>query len=64
MNTAELIAEKAKALPAGLHQEALRYLDYLSARQTTEFNDRDWARFSAEQLAGQYAPADSVYDHD
>jgi hypothetical protein len=64
MSTAELILEKASALPAELQQEALRYVDYLLARQAEQREGRDWARFSGEQLAAQYADADAIYDKD
>jgi len=64
MNTAELVFEKTRTLPDELQQEALRYVDSLSAK-TMELNDaRTWSRFSAEQLAAQYAPGDAVYDED
>ena len=64
MSTAELILQKASALPAELQQEALRYVDYLLARQTEQRESHDWARFSGEQLAAQYADADAIYDKD
>jgi hypothetical protein len=64
MSTAELILQKASALPAELQQEALRYVDYLLVRQAEKCEGREWARFSAEQLASQYAAADAIYDQD
>ena len=64
MSTAELIFQRASALPAELQQEALRYVDYLLARQADQGEGRDWTRFSAEQLAAQYADADAIYDKD
>jgi hypothetical protein len=64
MSTAELILQKASALPAELQQEALRYVDYLLARQAEQREGRDWAHFSAEQLAAQYSAADAIYDKD
>jgi hypothetical protein len=64
MSTAELILEKARKLPDELQQEALQYVDSLLVRQA-ELNERHlWARFSAQQLAGQYSPADAIYDQD
>jgi hypothetical protein len=33
-------------------------------RQLVEKDQADWARFSADQLAGCYAAKDSVYDED
>jgi hypothetical protein len=62
MSTAELILQKASALPAELQQEALRYVDYLLARQTEHREGRDWTRFSAEQLATQYSDTDAIYE--
>jgi mRNA interferase MazF len=64
MSTAELIYEKAKALPGTLQTEALHYLDFLLSRQGAKSDDEDWARFSASQLEKQYAPADAIYDTD
>jgi mRNA interferase MazF len=64
MSTAELIYEKAKALPGTLQTEALHYVDFLLSRQEAKTEDGDWARFSASQLEKQYAPADAVYDTD
>ncbi len=64
MSTVELITRKTRALPAELQQEALHYVDYLLARQTENTEAREWSRFSAEQLAAQYAPADTLYDED
>lgn len=64
MSTVELITRKTRTLPAELQQEALHYVDYLLARQTENTEAREWSRFSAEQLAAQYAPADALYDED
>ena len=64
MSTAELIYEKAKALPGTLQTEALDYVDFLLARQEVKSEEGDWARFSASQLEKQYAPADAIYDAD
>ena len=59
-----MILEKARQLPDELQQEALQYMDGLLARRS-ELNERHtWARFSGEQLAAQYASADSIYDQD
>ncbi len=62
MSTAELILEKARQLPDELQQEALHYVDSLLARQTETKENRDWSRFSAQQLANQYSPADAICD--
>jgi hypothetical protein len=64
MSTAEMILEKARKLPDELQQEALHYVDSLLARQAERKEGRDWARFSAQQLAAQYSPADAIYDQD
>ncbi len=64
MSTAEMILEKARRLPDELQQEALHYVVALLARQAGTKEGRDWSRFSAQQLASQYAPADSIYDQD
>jgi hypothetical protein len=67
MTTAEAIYERALALPESLRCEALHYLEYpLQRRDTAGQRSADdeaaWARLSAEQLAEQFGPADSVYD--
>ncbi len=64
MSTAELILEKTSKLPDELQQEALHYVDSLLARQAEKTERRNWSRFSAEQLAAQYSPADAIYDQD
>jgi hypothetical protein len=64
MSTAEMLLEKASKLPDELQQEALRYVDSLLARQAEKADHHDWSRFSAEQLAAQYSPADAIYDQD
>ena len=64
MSTAELILEKTNKLPDELQQEALQYVDSLLARQTEISERRNWSRFSAQQLAAQYAPEDAIYDQD
>ena len=64
MSTVELLLEKASKLPDELQQEALRYMDSLLACQAENAEHRNWSRFSAEQLAAQYAPADAIYDQD
>ena len=64
MSTAELLLEKTRKLPDELQQEALRYVDSLLAQQTEKTERNHWSRFSAEQLAAQYSPADAVYDQD
>jgi hypothetical protein len=62
MSTSELIYEKAKKLPEPLQAEALHYVDFLLSRSNAEEDAADWKRFSAEQLARQYAPTDAIYD--
>lgn len=64
MSTAELILEKARQLPEELQRKALHYVDSLLAQQGETKERRDWSRFSAEQLANQYSPADAIYDQD
>jgi hypothetical protein len=64
MSTAELILEKTSKLPDELQQEALHYVDSLLARQAENTERWNWSRFSAEQLAAQYSPADAIYDQD
>jgi Protein of unknown function (DUF2281). len=64
MSTAELILEKTRKLPDELQQEALDYVNSLLARQSEMNERRDWSRFSAQQLAAQYSPADAIYDQD
>ena len=63
MSAAELIFQKTSALPPELQQEALHYIDYLLERQSETEEARDWAKFSADQLAGAYTPEDAIYDH-
>ena len=62
MSTAEMILVKASKLPDELQQEALRYMDSLLARQAELHESHNWSRFSAQQLAAQYSPADAIYD--
>jgi len=64
MSTVELILQKASALPDALQREALHYVDYLLARQAENRAAREWTRFSAEQLTGQYSEGDAIYDQD
>jgi hypothetical protein len=64
MSTAELIYEKAKALPDRLQTEALHYVDFLLARLDARTEDAEWAQFSTNQLEKQYATADAIYDSD
>jgi hypothetical protein len=64
MSTVELIFEKSCSLPGELQQEALDFVEFLLARKAEGREARNWSRFSAEQLAGQYAPADAIYDED
>lgn len=54
MSTAEMLFEKAKHLPESLQAEALHYVDFLLIRRAAEKEDKEWSRFSATQLAGQY----------
>jgi hypothetical protein len=64
MSTAELVFEKTRALPDKLQEEALHFVDSLLTRQSEGAERRNWSRFSAEQLAAQYAPGDAIYDQD
>jgi hypothetical protein len=65
MSTAELIYEKAKTLPEPLQTEALHYVDYLLARRGDGDEEAaEWARFSMQNLARAYGPADDIYDKD
>jgi hypothetical protein len=64
MSTVDLIRQKASALPDDLQREALHYVDYLLTCQANGTEARDWSRFSAEQLAAQYAESDAIYDQD
>lgn len=64
MSTAEMVFEKTRALPDELQREALNYVDSLLARKAAVAESRNWSRFSAEQLAAQYAPGDAIYDQD
>ncbi len=59
-----MILEKARKLPDDLQQEASLYVDSLLARQAELKETSDWPRFSAQQLAAQYSPADAIYDQD
>jgi hypothetical protein len=60
MGTVDLILEKARLVPDELQRETLHFVDYLLARRSEQGDSRGWARFSAEQLAGQYAESDGV----
>jgi hypothetical protein len=64
MSTAEVIFERAKHLPDPLQSEVLHFVEFLLARCDPEAEDRDWARFSADQLLAAYGPADAVYDEE
>ena len=64
MSTVELIAQKSSELPTELQEEALRFVDYLLARQAQQSEIGEWSRFSAEQLTDQYSAADAIYDTD
>lgn len=62
MSTAEEIAERLRALPASLQQEALHYVESLLQRQNLAQEERAWSNASATHLAASYGPDDSVYD--
>jgi hypothetical protein len=62
MSTVEMIVSRASTLRDEFQQELLRYVDYLVQRQAARSEASDWSRFSASQLAEQYAPGDSIYD--
>ena len=64
MSVANLIFEKAKALPDPLQSEALHYLGYLESLAREDLEARQWARFSSEQLGRFYSDADSIYDEE
>jgi hypothetical protein len=64
MSTAELIYERARALPDPLQTEALHFVDFLLSRLDARLEDTEWAKFSASQLEKQYSPADAAYDQD
>jgi hypothetical protein len=64
VSTAELIYEKAKALPDRLQAEALHYVDFLLAHQDARAEEVEWSKFSSLQLEKQYGPADAIYDSD
>ena len=44
MSTAELIFERASALPSDKQDEALRFVDFLLARRTAEAEAVEWRR--------------------
>lgn len=72
------ILEKIEQLPAKERQQLFEKLSELedvpqsfrdslaeAARgELIPLNDADWTAFSAEQLAGCYAPEDSIYDRE
>lgn len=62
MSTAEEIAERVRALPASLQQEALHYVEYLLQRQNLAQEERAWFNACGVHLAASYGPDDSVYD--
>jgi Protein of unknown function (DUF2281) len=62
MSAAEVIFERAKHLPDGLQSEVLRFVEFLLARYEPEAEDKEWARFSADQLLTAYGPTDAAYD--
>jgi hypothetical protein len=64
LSTADLIYEKARRLPDELQLEALHYVDGLLARQAETKERPGWPRFSAQQLARQFSPADAIYDQE
>ncbi len=64
MSTAELIFEKSRTFSVELQEEALDFVEFLQARKAGARDERDWSRFSAEQLSRQYAPGDAIYDQD
>ena len=62
MSTAEMIYEKAKALPEPLQAEALHYVDYLLAHQADSGEETaEWGRFSAQNLARAYGENEPEY---
>lgn len=64
MSTAELIYEKAKALPAASQAEALQFVNFLLSQKDAKAEGGEWARFSAVHLEKQYVSSDEIYDQD
>jgi hypothetical protein len=62
MSTADEIAERVRALPASLQEEALHYVEYLLERKKLDQERQAWAHACAASLAAAYGPDDSVYD--
>ncbi len=58
MSAIELLHE-IEALPDAEQRWLMEKLVALASRE-----QRDWAQFSADQLAGHYAAEDSVYDEE
>lgn len=51
MSTAELIFERAQALPGDKQQEALRFVDFLLARRTAEAEAAEWQKLLRQTQA-------------
>jgi hypothetical protein len=64
MSMAEVIFERASALPAERQAEALNFVDFLLAQEQARTEGTGWAAFSTSQLAHHYGPQDAVYDAD
>ena len=62
MSTAELIYEKAKALPGGLQSEALGFVEYLSRRSAAKAEAAEWQQLLRDTQTLQAGPAISDND--
>ena len=51
MSTAELIFERASALPGDKQAEALRFVDFLLARRTAEAEAAEWQKLLRQTQA-------------
>lgn len=51
MSTAELIFERARALPSEQQVEALRFVDFLLARRTAESEAMEWRKLLRQTQA-------------
>ncbi|MBI4602498.1 MAG: DUF2281 domain-containing protein [Planctomycetes bacterium] len=64
MSTIEALAERFQRLPQERQKEVLDFIEFLLARESTRSETCEWARFSAQELASAYGPADTVYDQE
>ena len=63
MGYAELI-EKLKALPQDMQSEVFDFVDFLAARQSPGWTDRDFAELSAEQALRGFEDEPAIYTRD